>query len=466
VGKVPLARTVLSLPVVEYVTGDIKVDVAISGQYDDPELKGGINLEGGGISIPVGNTVLGASDVSTKVLFSGTTISIPTLTAKVGGGVLVGSALLRNSFDDLERSFEVNMNLDRITLEPIDNFSSRISGEARIRAEALGVPEVWARLRVLDAIYEDEVDLTQILRTMTKRILGREDARATGATGGSRDSGKSGQIIALDLEVKAEDGLIIETNIAEVELGASLAVLGTTKNPKVDGRVYTIDGVFGFEGTRFDIIKGDLQFSGTAERPDPRVNIVGETSVSTLEYGEQKVQIIIEGSLTEPEVTFTSDAGLSREEILRIISSGAGVRGLELFGGKTKEYTFKELVSLRSDVGLLDRLRGLTGVTTVEITTGLSSSTGEFVPTVVAKRPFTDKLALQIESELAGEKTSKLSVEYPLTPFLSLVGGWTDNPPTADGSESSGSFSVGFNYRRAFPPMLSPFRTLIKKRED
>ncbi len=465
-GKVPLARTVLSLPVIEYVTGDVDVDVSIRGAYDDPNFKGTIDLVNGGVSIPVGTTVLGASDVSTKILFNGTAISIPSLTAKVGGGLLVGSALFQNPFDDLERSFEANMNLDRITFEPVDNFSARVSGEARVRAAPLGVPKLWARLRVLDALYEDEIDLTQILKTMTRRILGREDARVSGSDAGGRNSSQSSQAVDLDLELEAGDGLIIDTNIAEAELGASLAIKGTTKRPRVEGRIYTIDGVFGFEGTRFDIINGDLYFREAAEIPDPQVNIVGETTASTLEYGEQKIQIIVQGSLTEPEVTFSSDAGLSREEIVRLLSSGAGVRGFELFGGKKKDYTFRELVSLRSDVSLVDRLRGLTGVTTVEITTGLSSSTGEFVPTVVAKRPVTDEIAVQIESELAGEKTSKLSVEYPLTPYLSLVGGWTDNPPDFDGSESSDSFSIGFHFRRAFPPLLSPFRTMIKKRED
>ena len=96
-------------------------------------------------------------------------------------------------------------------------------------------------------------------------------------------------------------------------------------------------------------------------------------------------------------------------------------------------------------------MAGLAGFSEISVAPGISSTTGELAPQLVAVRPLTEDLKVRLQSELTESQESKFSIDYPFTPYLSIAGGWQTHSATEDVNSNSGAFRIGLNYRRTFP---------------
>ena len=295
--------------------------------------------------------------------------------------------------------------------------------------------------------YENTVKLSEVLRSLTRMIVGSD-------SGFSARASRNDDVFSrakLDVHFRAPGGFLIDTNIAQAELGADLVLGGTLAQPTLDGKVNTIEGNFGLQSNEFEIISGEAYFSQKSQSLDPAISLLGETTVVSRSGEEHHVKLAVTGTLTSPEVGFSSDSGLRREEIQSLVGLGANVEALEFFHGGKKTRSFAELINPNSGASIEERLRGLTKFETVKIDTSLSPTTGEFVPRVVAKRPLIRSADLAIQSELSGRRASSAGVDYELTPYMSFIAGWRTSPITKESSQGTGSFGAGIRYRSTFP---------------
>jgi hypothetical protein len=109
---------------------------------------------------------------------------------------------------------------------------------------------------------------------------------------------------------------------------------------------------------------------------------------------------------------------------------------------------------------------GLTGLSSVEVSYGLSSTTGSFVPKVTATRPLGGKITARLKSELAKEQTSSASIEYPLNSEFDLITSWKNAPTVANPQSSTGSFDIGVRYQNTYPGLRILPPNLLKQREE
>ncbi len=205
------------------------------------------------------------------------------------------------------------------------------------------------------------------------------------------------------------------------------------------------------QANEFQLVSGQLLFSKLRNTLDPQLSLVGETTAATRTGEEHHIQLLIGGTLVRPEVNFRSDGGLRRDEIQALLGLGANIEAFDFLKGGRRPRTVAELINPVSGVSIADRLEGLTKFSTVQIDTALSPNTGEFVPRLVAKRPLARGLDLDIQSELSGNQVSSMNIEYPLTPYLSLISGWRSSPATRNVNQNSGTFSAGVHYQTSFP---------------
>ena len=453
-GSWELGALILAGEMLEQVSGDVKMDLAIRGPLFDPELRGPLRLEDGAVSFPLGQTIVGVNDLVVEAEFRGDELRIDRIRGLVGGSAINGTGLVRDVFNPALRTAKADFAFEHVVLEPVEHLTMDLDGRLELISNPESPPLLSGELLLRGGQYEDIVKMSQVLKSITRAI--GVAAGSTSVRTVRRET--DGRSLRFDIAFSALSGFLIETNIVEAELRANLNLTGSIDQPLLEGKIDAVEGAFGLQAKEFELVSGQLLFSSTDESLDPRVAILGESTAISRTGEEHHVRLAIGGTLTKPEVNFTSDSGLRQEEILSMVGFSASIQPLEILRGGEKTRSFAELINPTTGVSLQERLAGLTKFSSVQIDTGLSPTTGEFVPRLIAKRPLFRGVDLELQSELAGNQASSFDLNYPLTPYLSLIGGWRTRPVTTDANTGSGSLSVGLHYRTTFPGfrLLSP----------
>ena len=446
VGDWELSQLFLPTDALEQLSGGLGLDLQISGPFAQPRIDGTVALRDASVSFPLGKTIVGADQGSAKLLIHGNQIDITDISARVGDGKLSGAGSISDAFDADKRHTQILAAVDRTRIEPIDNLTMSFTGGLSLEQVGQTPLKIGGKITILDALYEAKIDLIKVIRQLAQYVTG-VDTRA--AVSPRRIETNKRENIELDLQIQAANDMLIETDIAQAELQGLLTISGSPAKPAVDGKIRSIDGVFRLGASEFDIILAELTFDSKYQTLDPRVDILAETRVDTAAGETQQIGLSVGGSIAAPKVKFTSDSGLAESEIVALFGFGGG--GFSLLTKGKEEYTFRELLDPRSRVGLRDRLVNIAGFTEVQVDTALSEDTGEFVPRVRAKRPLIDEVRFTVQSELAGQQLSTLGLDYPLAPYLTLVGGWKSRSATADADTTTGTYSAGVEYKRSYP---------------
>lgn len=425
----------------EQVSGSVETDLKIRGDLTQPKLQGTADLKSGIVSFLLGKSIVGADEINGQLKFDGQNMSFDSLRAKVGQGKLIGSGYVNNFFDSKMRESKMEFALDRVEFEPVDRLNLRLAGNINLSETASLDPKISGDVEIEQAFYENDLDLFEILSKARDSIIGA-NVRKPG--GGSRSSN-----IELDVKLNSDRKLVVETSIASVQMSADLSLLGNTSKPKLEGSIDMNRGNFGLQSDQFQIISGGFKFSKDEDIANPELNIVGESEVVAKTGETVPVRINITGTVTEPDVNFASDSGLSEEELVALI--GVDSNSLTLIKRADREISLVDIINPNSGVGLGERLAGITGFSRVGIDSAFSDTTGELVPLVTAERKFSDKSNLYLESELLGEFNSRIFAEYPLDDRYSVSAGWRSKAVTEDFDDSSGSFGVDVIYKRRVP---------------
>ena len=130
--------------------------------------------------------------------------------------------------------------------------------------------------------------------------------------------------LRLDIHVLAPGTLRIENNLARVRASADLRLGGTYDRPQLFGRADIIRGDLLFEGNRYVVTRGSVDFSNPL-RIDPYVDIEAETRVrvpGSLGGGSSqiyRVTIGVTGTATQFTPTINSDPPLPEIDIVSLL---------------------------------------------------------------------------------------------------------------------------------------------------
>jgi translocation and assembly module TamB len=195
------------------------------------------------------------------------------------------------------------------------------------------------------------------------------------------------------------------------EWGARIRLRGTTDAMQIFGQADMIRGSYEFAGTRFDLIRGRINFDGESP-PNPRLDIVAEAQLTGL-----TARVTVSGSGNKPEINFTSTPSLPEDELLARL----------LFGSSISQISAPEalqlgaaLASLRGGGGLdpINKLRSAIGLDRLRIIPAdpvLNRGTG-----IAAGKYFGRRFYAEIVTD--GRGYNATSVEFRVTSWLSVLG--------------------------------------------
>ncbi len=386
------------------VRGALAVQADITGNIAEPEVRGTTALSGGYYENVATGTIV--DDIELRIQGDDRRITIVELTANDGGdGRINGHGHIDlDAATDFPVSFDVEF--DRFEALRSDDATAAASGALAVRgpttALALtgGVTVGPAEIRIPDSAPAGVTTLDVI------EVNGQEGA---GDDIAQREP-KRESPIALDIDINMPGRVFVRGRGLTSEWRGQLSVTGTSDAPLVLGTLQVVRGQFELIGRLLDLERGVITFDQAAVN-DPGLDIraVGDAD-------DIIAVILVSGRASAPVLELTSEPPLPSDEVLARVLYGKSVGNLSPIQALGVARGLATLTGVGSGPGFLDKVRGVTGLDTLDVQSG-----GESVDEgrLRAGKYIADGVLLSVEQGLA-QGSTRATLEVDITPNISV----------------------------------------------
>ncbi len=282
-------------------SGRLRMDLEAGGSAASPELAGVVAVEEGRFRLS--GFPLRVDALDGRVRLDGRRFELEEVRAISGGGeVLVrgGGSFGGGGIGE----HEIELSVSHVSAEYPPGFRGVYEGTL-VLAGTEGESRLSGDLRILRGSYATDFDVAALLAS---RGLEAVEPAEPGAL----------RRVALDVRLRADDGVWIRNNLARLESAISLDLGGNLERPEVIGRITALEGgVLTFRGVDYRIVSGTLDFSDPG-RIDPFLSVRAETRVDPYD-----VWLRAEGKLDAFDYELTSDPALSQQDIMALLLTGS-----------------------------------------------------------------------------------------------------------------------------------------------
>ncbi len=325
-----LANSLLSVGG-QSVTGRVAVDGGVTGTLASPRAEGSATLSGGSFTDPLNGIRL--TGIEGRVTGRGDSLVVDRLTAGTRNGGRLAVA-------------------GRVTLDP-PGASPELPGDGRAGRTRLQFADDGggrARPVTLRAACADAEDHRPGRRRVDRRGRARPSPRDRPAAAGVRHVNTPPELRArlakrgapkaaassrgrkpaapfdatLDVTVDAPSHIFVRGRGIDAELGGSLRVTGSSRDPRAVGEFAMRRGRFDLVGQRLDFDRGRLTFAGSLTTPD--LDFSAQTKA-----GDVTARVAVSGPADAPQFALTSDPVLPQDEILSRLLFKKAAGGLSPF---------------------------------------------------------------------------------------------------------------------------------------
>lgn len=218
--------------------------------------------------------------------------------------------------------------------------------------------------------------------------------------------------LAADISISVPRNVWLKGQQLNAEIKGDLQLKKKSRKPfRLFGSLKTVRGNYQFQGHRFTVSRGIVEFQGLAE-PDPALDIKAETRIRTV-----KITVGITGSARTIELTLESEPAMDRADIISYLIFGRPTNELrtqQATGAETAALDFagrvaaRELNKILGDALQVDEFRidpGQTGGSEGSLSVGKYVTRNIFV---------TYRLAF------SAQESGEIGIEYELNPHFSI----------------------------------------------
>jgi autotransporter translocation and assembly factor TamB len=308
--------------------GLLQADLELTGPPLHPAINGTIAITGaGGDVVPIGITVTG---FEMRLLASPTSIQIAELSAKAGDGTLSGGGSIALHDKYSPGAINATLQIHQWPAIATPQYNATINGDIHVSGTP-DAPRIQGEIDVVDTTIHPDLDFlsgssapppdnTIVVIHPGEKISPAGRATSSGTPGTSSDQHASNQTfnnLSIDLKVDIYRNTWIRHENAEVELAGDLDIKKRRGGPiSVVGEIDTIRGWLAFHSKRFMLASGQMLFTGGSEL-NPTLNIEAQYAVS-----DYRVDAIVAGTASKPEIKLQSQPQLSQADILALILFG------------------------------------------------------------------------------------------------------------------------------------------------
>lgn len=408
--------------------GPAQINATFGGTIDRPRITGRVHIENA--SARAADFPTGLSAIKGDLVFDATRLFFENVTAEAGGGTLTLTGSV--NYADRPIRFDVSVRTPGVRIRYPEGMSWLAAGSLRLT----GTPEgglLSGRVTV------ERVTLTQGLDTAGVLISAKE------GTGGPSTQSTFLRNLQFDIEGLSTPDARMEWPGAQLEAEANLRVRGTWEHPILLGHIHILSGDLYFHGNRYNVARGDLNFSNPF-RLDPVLNVEATTTVQQYE-----ITLNFNGPASKLTLAYRSDPPLPANDVITLLALGQTSSEAEVRGGGTgvsqsagsgASAILSEAIS--SQLG--GRLEKLFGITRFRVDPGLAGvgSTGSeqnAAARVTVEQQIARNLTITYVSNVSSTQQQVIQVEYNVNRNVSIVGLRDQN----------GTFGIDVKIKKRFP---------------
>jgi translocation and assembly module TamB len=394
------------------VDGKLTLDMRARGSFKEPELSGTFRVLDGKLrAIPLGVNV---TDIAAEGTLEPRAVNILSLSARAAEGSLNGKGVLAlkdNTLDNLKLSLAAK----RWPAINTRRYQAQIQGNVDLNG-SLTAPKVTGAIEIVEANLRPDLEFLQKSATTVKRdntivIVKGTDPVALRKKDGETENFAESMLFKqtnLDIVLRMPGNFWIRHPDGVVELRGNYRLVKQTNAPlDVTGAAEIVRGWVAFQGRRFDLTRGRIEFTGGG-KINPALDIVALRRLP-----QYQVEALVGGTAESPTLTLRSQPHLDQADIVALL----------IFGKPTKDLNRGEQVSLQQSASALASgyLAG-TVIKSISEAIGLDRLGVEFANVDVNN----DKVGIgsyigrntyvSVSEELAGEKGREVKVEYQIAP--------------------------------------------------
>ncbi|WP_419912695.1 translocation/assembly module TamB domain-containing protein [Hoeflea sp.] len=424
-GKAPLELA--TLPAADagvQLEGTAEVSISVTGSARNPSINGTLTTTGADFIET--NTALTIRDINANIAFDGTTARISQLTGRLGssGTITVTGSVQTSAASGLPADLAIAVRDGTYISEIVTaQFgadlkvegpllrSGRIGGSISLERTDISIPD-----KLPSSIPFIDVKHVRAPRQVVQQAKELEP-RDSQTNGGDSAGG-----LQLDIAVNSPSRIFLRGRGIDAEFGGSINVSGTSQSPRVRGTFTMIRGRIDVLTKRFNFNTGTITFAGPL---DPSLNFTATTTRGSASYS-----IVVGGTASDPEISFSSSPSLPEDEILANLFFGKSLSNLSAIQIAQIANALASLGGANTRGGVLSRLRNLTGLADIDINTDQDDGS----TSIGIGRYINDRTYLNVEQGVSGG-SGRVTIDMDLTDNLKARG-----EADTDGNSKAGIF--------------------------
>ena len=403
-GEIPAKTAAFFAEDLANLEGTIMLSVMMKGAYDKPALTGEIRFRDLGMPLPqIGQSV---QDVNGTVRITPSRINIDGISGRIGEGTFkIKGDVGLDRFEPKDIYFELKSN--RLPIEIPATMDLTINTNLTAAGSMDGL-NIKGDIVLLSGVYYKDVKMNLFQRISERR---REEIPSI------KEAHPFLSNMTVDIRVKRREPLVVDNNIAQLEISPDFAISGNLNDPVISGSATVDSGTINYQNKHFVLQKGNIDFVNPYEiKPDIDIE-------ADVEIRKWKITLSLYGPPDRLLFELTSNPPEENADIVSLLVFGKTTYEL----GQDDQSAFsspKVMMAQLMASSFGEDIKGATGFDylAVETENNAEEALSETVRVTVGK-DLTERMMVKysIESN-ESDSVRRTSTEYKLLEHLLLSG--------------------------------------------
>ena len=224
------------------------------------------------------------------------------------------------------------------------------------------------------------------------------------------------QNLQLNLAVHSTNNLNLVSRTLSIDGTANLQVRGTAAQPVILGRVNLNDGDIIFNGNRYVLNGGTIEFVNPTET-EPVVNLAVNTTIQ-----QYNISMRFNGPINQLRTAYSSDPSLPAADIINLLAFGETTEANAANPATPANQAAESLVASQVSSQVTSRVSKIAGISQLSINPVLAGGSSQGPPgaNITIQQRVTGNLFVTFSSNVASTQNQVIQGQYQLSPRVAV----------------------------------------------
>jgi translocation and assembly module TamB len=377
-------------------SGQLSFNINSYGARSDPNVRGEVQIANANFTMA--DMPVGLSKGNGTLALTGDRLNITNFEGVVGGGKVTarGGVAYHPSLQ-----FDLALSGQGIRLLYPDGVREGLS----VNLALTGTPEqatLRGQVNVDQLSFAPDFDLSSL---------------TSFASGGAEEPPSRGFAanLQLNVAVRSTQNVNLVSRTMSASGSANLRVTGTAAQPVLLGRINLTGGDLIFQGNRYILQGGVIDFVNPS-RTEPNVNASVTTTIQQYNIG-----LRFEGPLDRLRTSYSSNPALPPADIINLIAFGKTQEAANATG-TTANLTAEQSIASAVSGQVTSRVQRFVGLSQLSVDPTLGSSQQNAGALITVQKRVTSKIFVTFQTDVTSTQQDVIQLQYQATPRVSLSG--------------------------------------------